>query len=85
MSKMMPLRMCIACRQMKPKEQLFRIVKQEDKIFVDNSYKANGRGAYVCKEQDCVQKAIKTKALNRTFKKEVGQDVLSQIQQTLKK
>ena len=84
MSKIVPLRMCIACRQMKPKSELYRIVKQDEKIFIDTTFKANGRGAYICKEQECIDKAIKSKALNRTFKKDVGQEVLSQLKQTIK-
>ena len=56
-----PLRMCIVCRQMKQKQELVRVVKnKEGEVFIDPTFKANGRGAYVCKDQQCIQKCIKT-------------------------
>ena len=55
------------CR-LKPKKELIRIVKnKEGNIFVDKTGKANGRGAYLCDNIECLEKAIKTKRLERTF------------------
>lgn len=69
MIKKEPLRMCIACKEMKNKRDLLRIVKDKDgKIFVDLTGKANGRGAYVCKDIKCLEKLKKQKSLNRVFK-----------------
>jgi len=64
----MPLRMCVACREMKEKESLMRIVcikGEEPKI--DKSFKAQGRGAYVCKSLECVALARRKKAFERAF------------------
>ena len=56
------LRMCIACRQMKDKRDLLRIVKdKEGNISVDLSGKKNGRGAYICKDETCLEKLKKQK------------------------
>ena len=61
--------MCVICRNMKPKKELVRIVKNKnDEIFVDKTFKANGRGAYVCNDEQCILKCIKQKTLNKVFK-----------------
>ena len=84
MEKKVPLRMCIACRTMQPKKNLVRIVKNKDgQIFVDKTFKANGRGAYLCNNANCLEKSIKTKALNRAFKCEISNDVLEEIKSNL--
>lgn len=86
MPKIVPQRMCTACREMKDKKDLFRIVKnKEDKIFIDTTFKANGRGAYLCKTEDCLNKAIKTKSLNRAFKCEVPASVYDTLRDNLSK
>ncbi len=86
MQKKIPLRMCIACRTMQPKKNLVRIVKNnENQIFLDASFKANGRGAYICNNQTCFDKCIKTKALNRAFKCEISQDLLENLKQNIVK
>lgn len=81
--KVLPQRMCIACRSMKEKAQLVRVVKSGDNIFVDVTDKAPGRGAYVCKSAECIKKLVKTKALNRTFKCDVPQNVYIQLEDTV--
>lgn len=81
MNKKEPLRMCIACREMKDKKSLLRIVKdKEGKIFVDLTGKANGRGAYVCKDLGCLEKLKKQKILNKTFKMMVDENVYKEIE-----
>ena len=80
MEKKIPLRMCIACRTMQPKKNLVRIVKNSDgQIFIDKTFKANGRGAYLCNSNACLEKCIKTKALNRSFKCEIPNEVMESI------
>ncbi len=74
------LRMCIVCRDQSDKKELLRIVKNKNgEIFVDKTGKANGRGAYVCKEKECYAKLCKTKALNKAFKCNVPQEVYEKI------
>lgn len=75
-----PERMCCVCRQHFPKQKLIRVVKNKDgKIFVDTTFKAEGRGAYVCGAPECLEKLIKTRALNRAFKCEIPQTIYEQI------
>lgn len=70
------LRMCIACREMQDKRNLLRIVKdKEGNIFIDQTGKKNGRGAYICKNEECLKKLIKQKSLNKAFKCEINADV----------
>lgn len=77
-----PMRMCIGCGEMKPKAELTRVVKNaEGEIFIDLKGKANGRGAYICKNADCLNRAIKSKRLERTFETAIS----SEIYDTLKK
>ena len=78
--KQIPQRMCVVCRKMQNKNDLIRIVKNaDDKIFVDTTFKANGRGAYVCKNELCVSKLEKSKALLRAFKMAVPAQTFEQI------
>lgn len=74
--KKIPLRMCIVCKEMKPKKELIRVVKSVDgTIGLDTTGKANGRGAYICNSDECMAKLVKTKALSRTFKENVSSEV----------
>ena len=56
-----PERMCVSCRQMKPKNLLVRIVNTENGVVVDTTGKINGRGVYLCKCAECIAKAKKNK------------------------
>ena len=61
--KKTPMRMCLACREMKPKKDLMRVVKSPDgSIFIDDTFKANGRGAYLCNSAACVDKCVRQNA-----------------------
>ncbi|HPE94799.1 MAG TPA: YlxR family protein [Bacillota bacterium] len=75
MTKNKPERKCVGCNEMKEKSSLIRIVRQDERVFVDTTGKANGRGAYVCKSCDCIKKAVKQ---NR-FEKALGVKLTEQI------
>ena len=81
MEKKVPMRTCIACKANKPKKELLRVVKFGEDISLDLTGKANGRGAYVCGDIECIKKLRKTKALNRAFQMEVGEDVYQKIEE----
>lgn len=79
-----PMRMCLCCREMKPKRELVRVVlNKEGQISVDLTGKAAGRGAYLCRETQCVAKLLKTRALDRGFSRKVEEDVYEQLQKEL--
>lgn len=81
-TKKIPLRMCIACRELKEKREMLRIVKPADgDIFIDFSSKASGRGAYVCNNPDCVKKLNKQKLLNKVFSCAVDDKVYAAIEE----
>lgn len=79
MEKKVPMRTCIACRQSKPKKELIRVVKNGEEISLDKTGKANGRGAYVCDDIECIRKLNKQKLLNRVFSMQVEQSVYDKL------
>lgn len=79
MEKKIPMRTCIACRQSKPKRELVRIVKFGEDISLDLTGKKNGRGAYVCNDEECLKKLKKQKLLNRTFSCQVEDETYQRI------
>lgn len=67
-SKYVPLRRCMACNEQKEKKDLLRIVKTQDGVLeIDLSGKKNGRGAYICKNEECLNKVKKTKKFERVL------------------
>ncbi|MCM1102167.1 MAG: YlxR family protein [Clostridium sp.] len=83
MAKKIPLRQCVGCGEMKSKKEMMRVVRaaEDDGICLDMTGKRNGRGAYVCKSRECLQKAQKNKGLERSFKMTIPGEVYD----TLKK
>ena len=78
--KKIPMRMCTGCHEMKPKKELIRVVKTpEGEIKVDFTGKLNGRGAYICKNTECFEKAQKQKALSRAFECPVTDEIYEQL------
>ena len=66
--KKIPMRMCVGCREMKPKKELLRVVHGPDgSVTADTTGKKPGRGAYVCKNGACIEKALKQKQFERAF------------------
>lgn len=81
--KKIPLRMCVVCREMKPKADLIRVVLNEQgEIVLDETGKQNGRGAYVCKG-DCVLSLEKRKAFERALSGKLGDGLISQIKENI--
>lgn len=81
MEKKVPMRTCIACKACKPKKELARIVKNDDGITYDATGKVNGRGAYVCKDGECIKKLRKGKLLNRAFSCLVTDDEYDKVEE----
>ena len=78
--KKIPQRTCLGCNEAKPKNELIRIVKQSNgKIFVDKTGKAEGRGAYICNNIECLEKAIKSKRLDKNFKIEINNEIYESL------
>ena len=81
-TKKIPMRMCIACREMKPKKEMTRVAKNADgEIFFDSTGKAPGRGAYVCSEAACLKKMSDKKLLHKAFAAQVGEEVYRGVEE----
>ena len=79
-----PQRMCVGCREMKPKKELMRVVKSpEGQISLDPSGKKPGRGAYLCLEAECLKKARKQKSLARALDTPIEDCVYEQLAERL--
>ena len=78
--KKIPMRMCVGCREMKPKKELIRVVKSpQGEIGLDFRGKAPGRGAYLCPDGACLKKAIKSKALERGFETAIPAEIYEDL------
>ncbi len=74
--KKIPQRMCNGCMEMKPKKELIRIVKSSDgEVSVDLTGKKPGRGAYICRNSQCLEKAYKSKKLNKSLEASISEEV----------
>ena len=79
-----PMRMCVGCREMKPKKELLRVVKPQDgDAHIDRVGKAPGRGAYVCDDIECLRKARKTKALERALECKIEDGVFDELERQI--
>lgn len=75
-----PERMCIGCREMKPKAGLIRVVKnKENEISVDKTKKSNGRGAYICSNASCLENAKKRKGLERALEAKITEEIYDML------
>ena len=74
------MRMCVSCREMKPKRELTRVVRGEDGVHIDPTGKANGRGAYLCNDPACLKKAIKSRALERALNTQIQPEIYQQLE-----
>lgn len=80
MAKKVPLRQCVGCGEMKNKKEMMRVIKTaEDEIVLDKTGKKNGRGAYLCMEKECLEKAIRQKGLERSLKTSIPQEVVESL------
>lgn len=83
-TKKIPMRMCVGCREMKPKKELIRVVRAPDgSVSMDPVGKKPGRGAYVCRNAACLQRAIKQRQLERQLEVQLSEEVASQLRQEL--
>ncbi|MEN2984665.1 MAG: YlxR family protein [Dictyoglomaceae bacterium] len=78
-----PIRTCIGCEEKKPKREMIRIVRQNENIFIDPTGKASGRGAYICVNLDCLEKAIKKKALSYALRCFISPEILEILKRDL--
>ena len=84
MPKKIPMRMCVGCREMKPKKELIRVVRSlEGEISIDLKGKKSGRGAYVCYDASCLKRALKQKQLDRALEVTITEDIAQTLTQSI--
>ena len=78
-NKKVPMRRCVGCMESKPKNELVRIACYEENVSVDPTGKAKGRGVYLCRNRECMEKARKRRSLQRSFGVEIPEDQMNNI------
>ena len=82
--KKIPMRQCTGCGEMKTKKELIRVIKTpENEIVIDFTGKKNGRGAYLCNSLECLKRARKTKAIERSLKTTIPDEIYDQLEKEL--
>ena len=86
MNKKIPMRQCVGCGEMKSKKEMMRILKTtEGDIVLDVTGKMNGRGAYLCKSEECLKKARKNRGVERSFKMSISAEVYDNLEKEFAK
>ena len=84
MQKKIPQRQCMGCRERKAKRELIRVVRTpEGEVTLDFGGKMNGRGAYICPQSECLKKAIRSKALDRSLEVTIPEDVYERLRKEM--
>lgn len=84
MNKKIPMRMCVGCQQMKEKREMLRVIKTQDSTFcIDMTGKKNGRGAYLCKNAECLEQALKNHGLERSFKMSIPKETVAALKKEM--
>ena len=84
MQKKIPQRQCMGCRERKAKRELIRVVRGTDgNVSLDFSGKAPGRGAYICPNAECLKKALRSKALERSLEVTIPQEVYDRLEKEM--
>ena len=85
-NKKIPMRKCTGCNEMKPKKELMRVVKSpEGEISLDFTGKKNGRGAYICRSEECFKKARKMRRFEKSFSCKIEESVYEVMTDELRK
>ena len=85
MNKKIPLRLCVGCKEMKPKKEMMRVIKSaEGEIFLDTTGKKNGRGAYICTQVECLEKAFSNHGLERSLKISIPKETMENLSKEMK-
>ena len=84
MQKKIPQRQCMGCRERKPKREMIRVVRGTDgTVSLDFGGKMNGRGAYICPDMECLKKAIRSKALDRSLEVTIPEEVYDRLEKEM--
>lgn len=83
-NKKLPMRKCVGCQEMKSKKEMIRVIRtSEGEFLLDATGKKNGRGAYICPSKNCLEKAVKNKGLERSFKQSIPREVYEALEKEM--
>lgn len=84
-NRRIPMRRCVGCNETKPKKELIRVVRSPDgEISLDLTGKKPGRGAYVCRNAECLKKARKARRFEKAFSHAASDEVFEELEEELK-
>ena len=84
--KKIPMRKCVGCQEMKGKKEMIRILRTEQEgIILYATGRKNGRGAYICRSGECLEKAIKNRGVERSLKMSIPQEVYDSLKKEIEK
>ena len=84
MQKKIPQRQCMGCRERKAKRDMIRVVRGTDgSVSLDFGGKMNGRGAYICPDPECLKKALRSKALDRSLEVTIPEEIYDRLQKEM--
>ena len=85
-AKKIPMRKCVGCQEMKSKREMIRVLKTEnDEILLDATGKKNGRGAYICRSSECLEKAVKNHGIERSLKTGIAPEIYDSLKKEIEK
>ena len=83
-SKKLPMRKCVGCQEMKSKKEMSRVIRtSQGEFLLDATGRKNGRGAYLCPSKECLEKAVKNKGLERSFKQAIPKEVYEALEKEM--
>ena len=78
------MRKCVGCQEMKSKKEMIRVIRTaEGEFLLDSTGWTNGRGAYICPAKECLEKARKSKGLERSFKQSIPEEVYDALEKEM--
>lgn len=84
-TKKSPMRKCVGCQEMKNKKEMIRIIRTaENEFMLDATGKKNGRGAYICPRRECLDRAVKSRGLERSFKQAIPEEVYESLEKEMR-
>ena len=85
MAKKIPSRQCVGCRESRTKRELIRVIRTpEGQVALDETGRMNGRGAYLCRRVECLQKASRSRGLERSLKVTIPDEIYDRLEEELK-
>ena len=83
-SKKLPIRKCVGCQEMKSTKEMIRVIRtSQGEFLLDATGRKNGRGAYLCPSKECLEKAVKNKGLERSFKQASPKEVYEALEKEM--